>query len=171
MSAHRESTKSDRVLLIRIVAGTMAIFLLGVGAITIALVVAGGHSAATPDQPVEATLTEFAITGNLTARAGTVRFRVTNAGAVDHEMLVLKTNAPVDKLPIVDAGDPPAPVSTGADKVDEETSVGETGDPNLVPGSSRNFTIENMAPGRYVLVCNLAMHYGKGMRAAFTVTR
>jgi uncharacterized cupredoxin-like copper-binding protein len=72
-------------------------------------------------------------------------------------------------LPITDAGDPPAPVKSGANKVDEANNIGETGDPNLQPGETRTFTINNLAPGNYVLVCNLADHYGKGMRAAFTV--
>jgi uncharacterized cupredoxin-like copper-binding protein len=104
------------------------------------------------------------------ALAGDVTFNVKNLGTVDHELIVLKTDTPFDKLPIVDGGDPPAPVATGADKVDEGTKAGETGDPNLKPGGSRTFTIKGLAPGKYVLVCNLAKHYGLGMRAAFTVS-
>jgi uncharacterized cupredoxin-like copper-binding protein len=104
------------------------------------------------------------------APAGDVTFRVKNLGTIEHEMIVLKTDTPFDQLPVADAGDPPAPVSTGADKVDEGTSVGETGDPNLQPGETRTFTIKDMAPGKYVLVCNLAGHYQMGMRAPFTVT-
>ena len=67
-----------------------------------------------------------------------------NSGAVDHELLVLKTDTPFNKLPIVDSGDPPVPVKSGADKVDEGTKVGETGDPNLKPGQTRTFTIKNL---------------------------
>ena len=37
--------------------------------------------------------------------------------------------------------------------------------PNLKPGDTRTFTIKNMTAGNYVIVCNLAGHYGKGMRA------
>ena len=51
-----------------------------------------------------------------------------------------------------------------------EKNVGETGDPDVKPGVVRTFTIKNMKPGAYVLVCNIAEHYGLGMRAAFTVT-
>ena len=101
--------------------------------------------------------------------AGDVSFTVKNTGTIEHEMIVLKTDTPFDKLPIVDGGDPPAPVTSGADKVDEGASVGETGDPNLQPGESRTFTIKGLAAGNYVLVCNIAQHYGLGMRAAFTV--
>ena len=104
------------------------------------------------------------------APSGTVTFVVKNSGTIDHELIVLQTDVPFDQLPVVDGGDPPAPVSAGADKVSEDTNVGETGDPNLKPGDTRTFTIKNMKPGHYVLVCNLAKHYGMGMRAAFTVT-
>jgi len=105
-----------------------------------------------------------------TAPAGNVTFVVKNTGTIDHEAVVLKTNIPFDKLPIADAGDPPAPVKTGADKVSEDANIGETGDPNLKPGDTRTFTIKNMTAGNYDIVCNIAQHYGKGMRAPFTVS-
>ena len=104
------------------------------------------------------------------ALAGDVTFVVKNTGTIDHEVIVLKTEVPFDKLPVVDAGDPPARVTSGANKVDESGNVGETGAPDLKPGDTRSFTIKNMAPGKYALVCNIALHYGKGMRAGFTVT-
>jgi uncharacterized cupredoxin-like copper-binding protein len=104
------------------------------------------------------------------APAGDVTFRVKNVGTVEHELIVLKTDTPFDQLPIADSGDPPAPVATAADKVDEANNVAETGDPNLRPGDLRTFTAKGLVPGRYILVCNLAKHYGLGMRAAFTVT-
>ncbi|MCU1455789.1 MAG: hypothetical protein JWN46_3935 [Acidimicrobiales bacterium] len=103
------------------------------------------------------------------APAGNITFRVKNVGSDDHEVIVLKTDVAFDRLPIRDAGDPPAPVKTAADKVDEGASVGETGGENLKAGETRLFTIKDMKPGRYVLVCNLAGHYTSGMRAAFQV--
>lgn len=122
--------------------------------------------------PVEAELNEFTVHVSQFASApsGDVTFVVKNAGAIDHEMIVLKTSTPFDKLPIVDSGDPPAPVKAHADKVDEAANVGETGDPELKPGVIRTFTIKHLAPGHYALICNLATHYGLGMRTAFTVT-
>jgi uncharacterized cupredoxin-like copper-binding protein len=104
-----------------------------------------------------------------TAPAGDVTFVVENTGTILHEAIVLKTDVPYDKLPINNGGDPPAPVATGADKVGEEHNIGETGNPNLKPGDSRTFTIKNMTAGNYAIVCNLAGHYGKGMRAPFTI--
>ena len=62
-----------------------------------------------------------------TIPAGDVTFVVKNTGTVDHEMIVLRTTAPFDKLPITDGGDPPAPVASGANKVSETNNVGETG--------------------------------------------
>lgn len=103
------------------------------------------------------------------ASSGDVTFTVKNTGTIDHEMIVLKTDVAYNKLPIVDAGDPPAKVSTGADKVDEANNIGETGDPNLKPGVTRTFTVKKMVAGNYVLVCNIAKHYGLGMYAKFTV--
>ena len=104
-----------------------------------------------------------------TAPAGDVRFVVKNAGTIVHEAVVLKTKVPFDKIPINNGGDPPVPVATGADKVSEDTNIGETGDPDLEPGGTRTFTIKNMTAGAYAIVCNIAGHYGKGMRAPFTI--
>ena len=105
-----------------------------------------------------------------TVKAGTVTFKVVNVGTIEHELVVLKTDTAFDKLPIDNAGDPPAPVASGGDKVSEDTNIGETGDPNLKYGDARIFVIKNMKPGKYVLVCNIAQHYGLGMRAPLTVT-
>jgi uncharacterized cupredoxin-like copper-binding protein len=104
-----------------------------------------------------------------TAKAGNVTFTIKNVGTIEHELIVLKTNLPYNKLPVVDGGDPPAPVKVGADKVSEDTNIGETGDPNLKPGDTRVFVIKKMVPGKYVLVCNIARHYGLGMTTPFTV--
>ncbi len=104
-----------------------------------------------------------------TAPAGNVTFVVKNAGTIVHEAVVLKTNVPYDRLPVTYAGDPPAPVKVGGNKVSEDANIGETGDPDLEPGKSRSFTIKNMTAGNYVIVCNLAGHYTHGMRAPFTI--
>ena len=99
----------------------------------------------------------------VTVPAGKVTFVVKNFGHVGHEVVVLETNVAYDKLPI-----------TGFDgeqnRVDETRSVGETGDPPVNPGQTRTFVVDNMKAGRYVLLCNIAGHYGAGLRAPFTVT-
>ena len=104
-----------------------------------------------------------------TAPAGDVTFVVKNDGTIDHEMVVLKTDTPFDQIPVNAAGDPPATVATGANKILEDNNVGETGDPDVKKGETRTFTIKDMQPGNYVLVCNLAAHYQMGLREPFTV--
>ena len=100
-------------------------------------------------------------------KAGKVKFVVKNMGTVVHELVVLKTSTLFDQLPIADAGDPPAPVASGANKVSEAAKVGETGD--VAQGKTKSVTLK-LGKGSYALVCNIAQHYGLGMRAAFTVT-
>jgi uncharacterized cupredoxin-like copper-binding protein len=89
--------------------------------------------------------------------AGTVEFSVTNAGKVTHEVVVLKTDLPEGQIP-ADAAEP--------GKVSEDASVGETGD--MAPGAVKNVTLD-LAPGKYVLICNQPGHYAAGMHVAFTV--
>ena len=107
-----------------------------------------------------------------TVPAGDVTFVVKNTGTIVHEAVVLKLAAGQtwDKLPITDAGDPPAPVASGGNKVSEDNNVGETGDPDLVAGGTRTFVIKNMTAGSYAVVCNIADHYSMGMRAPLTVS-
>ena len=50
------------------------------------------------------------VTFQSSVKAGNVTFTVKNVGTIDHEMVVLKTDTPFDKLPVDNAGDPPAPV-------------------------------------------------------------
>lgn len=100
-------------------------------------------------------------------KAGKVKFVVQNAGTIVHELIVLKTDTPFDQLPVADAGDPPAPVTSGANKVSEARKAGETGD--VAAGKTKSVTIK-LKKGNYALVCNIAQHYGLGMRAGFTAT-
>ena len=88
--------------------------------------------------------------------AGSVTIKLSNKGTMQHEMVVLKTDDPIDGL-AVDADQ----------KVSEDSSVGEVGE--LDVGTSGTVTLD-LAAGNYVLVCNIEGHYGHGMRTAFSVT-
>lgn len=88
--------------------------------------------------------------------SGPVTFTLTNTGVKDHEMVVLKTDTPADQLTI-----------GSDDRVSEDDSVGEIGE--IKPGTTGTVTLD-LEPGSYVLVCNIAKHYGQGMYAKFTVT-
>ncbi len=92
--------------------------------------------------------------------AGKVTFQVANQGAIEHEMVVLKTDLAANALKMR-AAEP--------DKVDEEAgakNVGEVED--IGAGKSKSETFD-LAPGKYLLVCNVAGHYKAGMVAAFEV--
>jgi uncharacterized cupredoxin-like copper-binding protein len=91
-----------------------------------------------------------------TVKAGSVTFTLKNTGIKKHEMVVLKSDDPVEGLAV------------GADnKVSESASVGEVGETDV--GKSGTVTLDLKA-GKYILVCNIEKHYAQGMRAAFIVT-
>lgn len=87
--------------------------------------------------------------------AGKVTFTFKNTGTKQHEMIVLKTDEAVDALVVT------------ADKVSEDASVGEISETDAGKTVTKTF---DLAPGNYILVCNIAKHYAQGMRVAFTVT-
>ena len=84
-----------------------------------------------------------------------MKFKVQNQGTIIHEMVVLKTTTPFDQLPVAN------------DKVSESKRAGEVG--SIGKGKTKSKTLKLKA-GSYALVCNIAKHYGLGMRAGFTVT-
>ena len=105
-----------------------------------------------------------------TVRAGKISFMIKNTGTIEHELVVLKLTGSQtwNTLPITDAGDPPAPVTSGANKVSEANDVSDTGT-NVKPGETRTL-IATLPAGNYALVCNIAKHYGLDMRAGLTVS-
>ncbi len=90
-------------------------------------------------------------------KAGQVTFTFQNTGNRQHEMIVLKTDTPFDKLEI----------DAATNKVSEDSSVGEIAETDAGKTVVKTF---DLAAGNYVLVCNIEKHYGQGMRVAFTVT-
>ena len=126
--------------------------------VTSAALLAGCGAATPKATTVNATLTDMKIALDRTSvPAGEITFVVKNSGALEHELVVIKTDVPQDKL---------APDEDEAGKMDETGNVGETGDMNA--GTSRTFTI-TLPAGHYVLMCNEVGHYGLGMHMAFTV--
>jgi uncharacterized cupredoxin-like copper-binding protein len=137
---------------------------------TLAFALAACGAAATPKPPepttVDVTLQEWAVVpASTTLKAGQVTFNVTNAGPKDeHEMVVIKTDLGALDLP------------KGANgKVDEEAAglkvIGEVEEVSV--GSTGSATLD-LAPGKYVFICNIVdpdgvAHYGKGMTIAVTV--
>jgi len=115
---------------------------------------------AAADTTVNISLVEFAVSaspGN--APTGVVSFQVKNNGVVFHSFLVAATNLPADGLP-----------------VDKQTNTVIEGQVNVVastadllPGESASVS-PTLAPGNYVLFCNIPGHYTAGQFLAFQVT-
>ena len=119
----------------------------------------GGGSASTsaPSDTVgvKATEMKFDLTTGR-APAGKVTFNVDNTGAVEHEMIVIRTDTPARDTPERDGG----PGQTRA--------IRERTPKQLQPGASASLT-RPMSAGHYALVCALPGHYEAGMYADFTV--
>ncbi len=111
---------------------------------------------------VNVELSEFSISLDATVGgAGEITFVTTNAGALPHEFVILRSDLAPDALP----------VDTATAKADEAATGGAIGripQADLGSGASTSVSI-NLAPGNYVLICNISGHYQSGMTAAFTV--
>jgi uncharacterized cupredoxin-like copper-binding protein len=98
--------------------------------------------------------------------AGTVSFRVWNAGTIVHELVI---------MPMPPGGPGSRPVGSDG-KVDEAGNLGEASrscgagaGEGIEPGAQGWITLQ-LVPGTYELICNLAGHYAMGMYAALTVS-
>jgi uncharacterized cupredoxin-like copper-binding protein len=110
--------------------------------------------AVTTKTVVKVTLKEFKVLPTPTsARPGVVAFSVRNAGKLDHELVVLKTNLAPGKLPV-----------KGAKAVE----VGRVGKVVVKPGKAGGLTV-TLKAGKYVLLCNFPGHYQAGQRIGFVV--
>lgn len=106
---------------------------------------------------VRADMKEYLI--GLTApevRSGTVTLIARNAGSTAHDIQVLRTDIPPDKLQI----DPQT------QKAKEDGKIG--GLDQIAPGKSQNLRLE-LPPGSYVVICNVPTHYQLGMRTTLHV--
>lgn len=93
---------------------------------------------------------------------GSVQFVIENGGELTHEFLVLKTDLAQEKLPL--NGDQTAvdEAGSGVDLVGEKSAI--------APGADATLSFDDLAPGKYVLICNVPGHYGLGMHASFAVS-
>ena len=130
-------------------------------ALAVLLTVARRHEPAPPGTPVNVLLGDFQVRRDAAVvPAGTVSFRILNQGPSTHELNVVRTASAPDKLPLQPDGltvDEDAP---GLDHIDEAEGL-DIGD--------RRTMVLRLAPGHYVLYCNMEGHYLGGMHAAFTV--
>ena|SRR6266566_761397 len=109
------------------------------------------------DSQVVAELADSKITVNVpSVKAGKVKIGVRNVGTMEHSFEVLKTDLAPDKLPVDGA----------SAKAKEDGKVGEI--KSIPAGKSAAVTLD-LAPGKYVFICNIAGHYQLGMHTGFTV--
>ena len=110
---------------------------------------------------VAVTISDFEIeSAAADVSAGEITFAVDNAGSLEHELVVVRTDLAFDGLPVESALVPLD--DAGFDGVVE----GDT-EP-FASGGERELTV-TLEAGSYVLLCNVAGHYELGMRIAFTV--
>lgn len=140
--------------------------LLGVRALPIVILsvvlVACQQASATPQADVAnaqvvVELRDYSVKASVASvPAGKVKIGIRNLAGMAHDLIVLKTETAFDKLPID---------GTTA-KAREEGRVG--GIDAIGAGRVTALTLD-LAPGSYVLICNVPGHYQLGMRAAFKV--
>ena len=110
-----------------------------------------------PDTIVPITLTEWSlVTDSAVAPPGSVLFDVTNAGTMEHQLVIVRTSLAANALP----------VSGGAVDVANLEVVGEIG---TLPRGDRDREAFLLQAGAHVLICNIPGHYEAGMRLGFTV--
>jgi uncharacterized cupredoxin-like copper-binding protein len=119
--------------------------------------------------PVSATEKEWQISLSSTnLKAGDITFNITNNGDKQHEFIIRKTDLKADSLPL----------NSDGEVIEDDPQLSEVGDPSEVgeidPGTSNATITVNLAPGHYVIFCNLhvgdLLHYKQGMHVDFTVS-
>lgn len=110
------------------------------------------------DVPVS--LKDYSVTMSSKLSAGSHTFGLTNDGKQPHELVVFRTDLQADALPVDADG-----------RIDEESpeleNVADSGDPLKVGGTEA--VKAKLDPGHYVVVCNIADHYKRGMLLNLTV--
>jgi uncharacterized cupredoxin-like copper-binding protein len=114
---------------------------------------------------VNAGQAEYSVTSDPTGvPTGSVQLNVTNHGAIAHEFVIMQTDNPPNALLYDDT------TQKAVEDAPGQLDVGEVGGepPFILPGQSNSGTFD-LAPGRYVFLCNIPSHYKLGMYTSFTV--
>ncbi len=108
---------------------------------------------------VEVALKDFTVEPRqASVPAGEVTFNVENQGPTGHMFVVFRTDLPEDALPL-----------TGSQVQEDGEGVTLLGRIDSFPAGRTETLTHTLAPGRYVLICNIPGHYQLGMRVQFSV--
>jgi uncharacterized cupredoxin-like copper-binding protein len=130
-------------------------------ALAVPLTVARRHEPTPRGTPVNVRLEDFKVQRDAAVvPAGTVSFRILNQGPTTHQLLVVRTDLDPDKLPLQRDGLTVNEDAPGIDLLDEVGGLDI---------DDRQTLVLRLAPGHYVLYCNLEGHYLGGMHASLTV--
>jgi uncharacterized cupredoxin-like copper-binding protein len=141
-------------------AWTLAL-VLAVLALAVPLAVARRQEPTPRGTPVDVLLGDFRVQRNAAiVPAGTVSLRIRNQGPTTHELIVVRSNRAPDKLPLQRDGLTVDEEGPGIDFLEEVEGLDI---------DDRETLVLDLAPGRYVLYCNLEGHYLGGMYEALTV--
>jgi uncharacterized cupredoxin-like copper-binding protein len=108
--------------------------------------------AASSQSTLKYTLKEMSVAGKTSATSGRITFVATNSGTVAHELVIMRSAAPltVKRYKAVEAG----------------RWLGEVEE--IEPGKIGKVTLD-LAPGKYLLLCNIVGHYQLGMKTVLQV--
>lgn len=135
-----------------LVAVAASLALVGISASALASQTAAKKQEATT---VSVTLQEFTIRASThVVPAGAVTFVAKNAGKLSHELVVIKTNVA------------PKGLRVKGGKASEAGAKGEIH--TFAPGTTKKLTL-TLAPGKYLLICNLPRHYAAGQVTTLVV--
>jgi len=95
-----------------------------------------------------------------TMKSGKSTFTISNFGAMPHELLVFKSDL-----------DPKAyPTDAAGDIKEEGAGVTLVSDGDNIDPMGSQVRAVDLAPGKYVFVCNIPGHFKQGMFTVVTVT-
>ena len=147
----RVSSNGLRVLIV--------VWALALAAFCLASLGCGGAAPAPSGTVVAVNEADFQIAAPTHLRAGEYALRVRTEGPTEHELIVARLSG--SSLPMRHDGL----------TVDEEALQGlEPGSLDPAPAGSVRYLQVHLAPGRYVLFCNMEGHYMAGMRHELVVT-
>jgi hypothetical protein len=130
-------------------------------ALAVPLTVARRQAPPPSGTPVNVLLQDFKVRMDAAVvPAGTVSFRLLGQGPTTHEFIVVRTDRSPDKLPLQPDGLTVNEEALGVELVDEADGLDI---------DDRQTLDLRLAPGHYVMYCNLEGHYLGGMYAALTV--